>query len=224
MSALLFQGEAKVSAVQDAQMPGALRYTTDGTVPNGKSPVYKSPITVTSLKTVTFAYVTPAGKPGDVAKVDCRPAAAETVEDPKAGWKVAYYEGQWNKVPDFGKLQPALTGDLNLLGLTMAKRQEFFAIDAKGYFKAEESGTYTFGLSSDDGSWLKVGGATAVDNDGPHGNSEKTGSIWLPKGWHKIEVGYYQGTGAAVLTLRVKVPGATEYVSADSLVFNPTLN
>ena len=223
-SALIFEGKANVSAIQDSQMPGYLRYTTDGTVPNGKSPIYKAPIPVTKLTTVNFAYVTPAGKPGEVAKVDCRPVTEESVTAPKQGWKAAYYEGEWSKVPDFSKLQPITTGDLDQIGISMAKRQEFYAIHLNGYFRAEKSGSYLFGLSSDDGSWLKVGGAVAIDNDGPHSASEKTGSIWLPKGWHKIEVGYYQGGGAAALALRVKAPGEADLVSADSLVFNPTSN
>jgi hypothetical protein len=200
-------------------MPGKLRYTLDGSIPNGKSPIYKKPVRVQKMSSVRFAYVSKAGKAGEVARVDCLPAHLEKVINPKKGWKLAYYQGEWSKVPDFATLKPVITGYVNRIGFDVRHRDEEFALHLNGYFKAEKEGVYNFGISSDDGSWLKVGGALVVDNDGPHSNSEKMGKVWLPKGWHKIEVGYFQGTGAFALTLDVQSPGAKKPVSADSNVY-----
>ena len=77
-----------------------------------------------------------------------------------------------------------------------------------GYFKAEEDGVYKFSLSSDDGSILTIDDATVIDNDGPHSMGEKVGRVSMPKGWHKIHVGYFQGGGAYGLTLAVQAPGS----------------
>ena len=219
MTAILFKGKAKVEAIADAAMPGKLHYSLDGTVPTFKSPIYTHPITVTKQSNIKFSYLTPAGKSGEVAGVDCRPAASEKVTKPTHGWHGAYYEGTWNKVPDFKSIKPVAKANLSKMGLGFRKKDENFAIDLKGVFKADKDGVYDFGLSSDDGSWLKVGGALVVDNDGPHGNSEKNGKIWLPKGWHKIEVGFYQGSGAYALSLEVKAPGSKVAKSSDNFVY-----
>ena len=219
MNAILFTKSAKVEAVEDSNMPGKLRYTLDGSIPNGHSALYSGPIKISKLATIKLAYVSGSGKSGEIAQVDVRKAVPAKVGKLKAGWQAAYYEGSWNSVPNFTALKPALTGFINHLGFTTPHRDEQFALFSSGYFKAEKAGVYTFGLSSDDGSWLKVGGAVVVDNDGPHGNSEKLGKIWLTKGLHRIEVGYYQGTGAYALSLNVKVPNAKTAIPADRFVF-----
>jgi len=219
MAALLFSKSARVAAIQDKGMPGRLHYSLDGAVPTANSPIYTGPITVTKLANVKFAYLTKTGKPGEVAEVDCRPVHLERVANPKPGLKFAYYDGEWEKVPDFTKLKPASTGRTGGVGLTMHHEAENFAVHLSGYFKAAKEGVYDFGLSSDDGSLLKVGGALVVDNDGPHGNSEKRGKIWLPKGWHKIEIGFYQGGGAFALSLNVQTPGAGQPVAAEKFVY-----
>ena len=218
-TAVLFRKKAKVEAIVDRAMPGKLRYTLDGSVPTAKSAAYAHPITISRPSNIKFAYVTAAGKNGEIAGVDCRPAVPEKVINPRHGWSAAYYEGTWNKVPNFKTIKPVGTATLHQLGLGLRKRDENFAVNLKGYFKADKDGVYDFGLSSDDGSWLKVGGALAVDNDGPHGNSEKNGKIWLPKGWHKIEVGFYQGSGAFALTIEVKAPNSKVAKSSDNFVY-----
>ena len=88
-----------------------------------------------------------------------------------------------------------------------------------GYFKAEADGVYKFALSSDDGSVLSVDDATVIDNDGLHAMGDKVGRVWMPKGWHKIEVGYFQAGGAYSLTLRVQPPGSSKLVRADGFVY-----
>jgi len=70
-------------------------------------------------------------------------------------------------------------------------------------------GVYTFTLSSDDGSRLRIGDVLVIDHDGPHGASEKTGQIALRAGWHPIEVAYFQGGGGRSLELRMAAAGAT---------------
>ena len=220
MSAILFKGKAKVEAIQDKQMPGKLHYTIDGTVPTLKSPLYTKPVTVTKAASIRFAYLTPSGKPGDIAQVDCLPAHTEKVANLQNGWKAAYYEGSWTAVPNFAKLKPVISGFMNRIGFDIRHHDENFALDLNGYFKAPKDGVYHFEISSDDGSILKVGGATVINHDGPHGGTMKDGNVWLPKGWHKIEIGYYQGSGAYSLSLAVKVPGTSKIAKADSFVYS----
>lgn len=219
MTAILFDKKTKVYAGLDKGMPGKLRYTTDGSAPSSKSPPYTGPIAIDKACTVRFAYLTNGGKPGDIAQVDCLPAQTTRPNITKGGWHVGYFEGEWTTVPNFGRLTPMISGYMNRIGMDLRKRDENFALDLNGYFKAEKDGVYRFSLASDDGSWLKIGNAMVVNNDGLHGNTPKEGKVWLPRGWHKIEVGYFQAGGAYGLSLAVQPPGASQLSRADGLVY-----
>ncbi len=76
-----------------------------------------------------------------------------------------------------------------------------FGLRFVGYLRVEEDGLYTFRLTSDDGSTLRVSGHTVIDHDGPHGVSGREGQIALAAGYHPIEVRYFQRGGDATLRL-----------------------
>src|SRR5947209_2540591 len=99
---------------------------------------------------------------------------------------------------NFDKLKPAgtiYTSSLNVPpqdfkqgfpGVT--KRFEWFAIDYTGRFWIDTPGKYTFDLLSDDGGWLYIDDALIIDNGGLHPPEEKTGSVNLEGGIHRIRV------------------------------------
>jgi hypothetical protein len=122
------------------------------------------------------------------------------------------------RLPEFEKLKPVgtiYTASLNIPpqdfragfpGVT--KRFEWFAIDYTGRFWIATPGSYTFVLTSDDGAKLFIDDGLVVDNDGLHGPEDKTGSIDLSGGIHRIRVSYFQGPRLQVaLVLRVQGPG-----------------
>jgi hexosaminidase len=207
-NAYLYSGFATVAAVEVPGMPGTLRYTLDGSKPTPTSPAYAGPITVNKPSKIALAYVTANGNVGEATIVNCLPAKSYQVPNPVAGWNSAYFEGEWEKVPDFSKLKPINSGPVDHISTDGHARDENFGMQFDGYFKAEEDGVYKFTISSDDGSILTIDDATVIDNDGPHSMGEKIGRVWMPKGWHKINVGYYQGDGAFGLTLSVQPPNS----------------
>lgn len=217
-NAYLFTGPAKVAAVEVPGMPGTLRFTRDGSDPTSKSAAYTGPIVVDKPSKITLAYVTPRGMTGESVTVTCLPAKRVEVPHPVVGWESSYFEGAWDKVPDFSKLKAMKLVPVNHISTDGHVRDENFGMLFNGYFKAEVDGVYEFALSSDDGSVLTVDDAVVVDSDGPHPMGEKIGRVWMPKGWHGIRVGYFQGSGAYELTLTVKSPnGGKEPI--DSHVF-----
>jgi hexosaminidase len=217
-NAYLFTGTASVAAVEAPGMPGVLRYTLDGTAPTGTSAAYAGPITVDKPSKVAFAYVTSSGMAGESTIVNCVPAKSYEVPNPVLGWQSAYYEGEWEKVPDFSKLKPIKSGPADHISTDGRGRDENFGMQFDGYFKADQDGVYKFTISSDDGSILTIDDATVIDNDGPRSMGGKVGRVWMPKGWHKIDVGYFQGGGAFGLALSVQAPGSAEG-PIDSYVF-----
>lgn len=70
---------------------------------------------------------------------------------------------------------------------------EWFGIKFVGKLVVETVGQYTFTIGSDDGSKLYINDNLVVNNDGLHGYQERTGTINLTAGEHKIRVDYFQG-------------------------------
>lgn len=73
-------------------------------------------------------------------------------------------------------------------------RAEQYSVKWTGFLTVTRSGTYTFTLSSDDGSQLFIDGlpSPVVDNGGPHSVQTRSGTIGLDRGSHAVEVRYTQ--------------------------------
>jgi len=65
-----------------------------------------------------------------------------------------------------------------------------------GYLAIGRPGSYTFAVTSDDGSTLRVDGALVVDNGGAHSAATRSGQVWLGRGPHFVTLEYFQAGGA----------------------------
>ena len=106
-------------------------------------------------------------------------------------------------LPDFARLRPQGTISTTVLNIQpqsftvgfpgVTDRFEWFAIDYQGRIMLPQAGTYTFRLTSDDGSKLFIDGELVVDNDGIHGPGAIDGEATLSAGLHDVRVQYFQG-------------------------------
>ncbi|MBC3788558.1 glucose/arabinose dehydrogenase, partial [Spirosoma sp. LMG 31448] len=112
-----------------------------------------------------------------------------------AGLNYQYYEGGWNNLPNFPALIPNKTGTASTIDLAPRSRDENYALRFEGYINVPTDGQYTFYTTSDDGSKLYIGSTQVVDNDGPHGDQERSGTIGLKAGKHAMSVAVFQGSG-----------------------------
>jgi len=119
----------------------------------------------------------------------------------------AYYEGGWDKLPDFDKLKPKEGGSGAAFDVGLAHRKDNFAFKFDGVFRVEQDAEYTFTLRSDDGSRLYVDGQLVVDNDNVHPAADKTGKAKLTRGVHKVTVVYFQAGGEIELAVHIAAPG-----------------
>jgi hexosaminidase len=122
----------------------------------------------------------------------------------QSGLRYLYYEASLRSTRAIDTIPP--TREAIVTGVTRRgdERAERYAIRLSGYIRVPDNALYEFALSSDDGSSMDIGARTIVDNDGFHGDQERTGMIALRKGLHPIVVRYFQGTGGAALSLRYR--------------------
>ncbi len=125
----------------------------------------------------------------------------------KGSTAFAYFEGAWDRVPNFAKLKPAAAGTGAAFDLGIARRDSNYAVRFEGFFKVERDGTYSFSLSSDDGSNLAIDGKQVVSNDGVHAPQLANGSVKLTRGVHKAVVGFFQAGGGVELDVTISGPG-----------------
>ena len=107
--------------------------------------------------------------------------------------KYRAYEGQWDKLPEFDKLEPFAEGDLpnSLIDLRVSKRKEKYGMVFTGNLEAPKTGDYVFEIASDDGGRLMIDGKIVVEHDGLHGAQLTKGSVKLEAGKHAIRVEYF---------------------------------
>lgn len=98
---------------------------------------------------------------------------------------------------------------------SMVGRQEDFSVLWDGYLRVTGDDTYTFYLTSDDGSWLWVDEAMIVDNGGLHSPQTRTGTVHLTPGYHHIVVKMFENTGQAVAWLEYSSPSLARQHVAD---------
>ena len=126
-----------------------------------------------------------------------------------------YYEGGWDKLPDFSKLRPAGQGIANGFDLRASGRPNDYALVFEGFFAVPKAGRYEFSLASDDGSRLLIDGKRVVDNDDIHPARTRSGKATLAKGTHKARVEFFQGGGGAELSVKIGGKPLDDRVSAD---------
>jgi len=90
--------------------------------------------------------------------------------------------------------------------LTSGRKDNVGAV-IEGLVEVPQTGIWTFGTISDDGSKLWIGGQEVVDNDGLHGDREIKGEIHLEAGLHPIRVEVFERGGAANIQVKYGGPG-----------------
>ena len=203
--------EDKVQVRLYSLMPGGeIRYTTDGSDPTLASTKYTVPFeipvgdpgTKVTARVFTSDGKSSAPRAATFTRTTYRPADRLNVIQP--GIRYQYYETRVRSVRAIDTI-PA-TSEAVIVGVRRrgTERAEQYAIRLTGYLRVPSDALYEFALSSDDGSSLDIGGRIIVDNDGFHGDEERTGMIALRAGLHPFTVRYFQATGGASLSLRYR--------------------
>jgi hypothetical protein len=143
-----------------------------------------------------------------LTKVECRQGINIFAAEP--GLKADYYEGDFDKLPDFEKVEPKRTSVVKAFDRKPRDVDDKYAFRYRGYITVPKDGVYRFFTNSDDGSRLWIGEQLVVDNDGLHSASEKSGVIALAAGLHPFSVAMFEKTGGDELQVMYEGPGISK--------------
>ncbi len=203
---------------------GTIRYTLDGSEPGTGSAQYTGPILLPVTEegvTVTARVVLPGGRQGPWRRATfARTRLAAPTSLPGSmrapGLAVEGFAGRFRSVDglESGEVislaaDPGGASSIATISIPSGAPASPFGLRLTGYVRVPRGGIYTFTLASDDGSRLRIANRVVVDNDGPHGLAEKAGQVALHRGWHEVEIRYFQGGGDRGLRLEVEGPGVS---------------
>jgi predicted alpha/beta superfamily hydrolase len=195
-------------------------YTTDGSEPDTLSKRAPQMIEITGPATLTVKwlgenkkYITTSKGNFELSKVW---SALQNVKNIKVGGlHYLYYEGKWEKLPDFTKLKANKTGIADSsFSLDKLPAKSNFGCVFEGYLKIDIEGYYCFALCSSDGSKFFINGCEIINNDGLHGNDYyKSYVVPLQKGFYPVRFEYFQNEGNRYLDCIYLLPNNHETVN-----------
>lgn len=191
--------------------PGAkIYYTTDGSEPDIDDLLYTGPFKINHSALLKARAFKEGMKPGRVFKRQILLNSihkALKMKASKNGLSYKYFEGDFLSVTEIEskglKISEGIVGAPNL---SLAQKEDHFGFVFSGYVLAPATGEYEFFLESDDGALLKIDGIELANNDGSHSRKSVTGRIVLEKGFHAIEIRYFDDYEDHELFLFWKTP------------------
>ncbi len=151
-------------------------------------------------------------KSGSFVAGNALPSGPKPRQAAPGGFGYAYYEGNWEGLPDFRKVKPVRSGYTNAdFDLRKTGRQNNFALLIEGYLRVEEEGYYYIGMSAGNGAKLIIGDQLLIHYDGVHGSGgEHTYIVPLQPGFYPVRVEYFRKSGEGTFALFYKAPGDKE--------------
>jgi predicted alpha/beta superfamily hydrolase len=184
-----------------------VRYTIDGTMPTLASQKIQHQITLPGPSVFSAKRFSNRDRYDKITRIEYRSGQPlVSIAKPKkampGGFHYAYYEGKWDKLPDFRSLQPSLQGKADSsFDINRLPRKDNFGIVLVGEVEIKEEGYYIFAIISDDGSRLYLNGQLLIDNDGLHSAEDKSFMVPLKKGFYPVRIEYFQKDGDRQLRL-----------------------
>ncbi|WP_316833789.1 alpha/beta hydrolase-fold protein [Pedobacter nutrimenti] len=191
-----------------------VHYTIDGTVPTLSSPKSHFEIKVTGPAAVTYKSFGNRSRYDQLTKgifttEKMRAASPNPGNLQQGGFNYAYYEGNWEKMPDLKNLKPVKTGitDKNFDPEKLPRKNNY-ALVIDGVFESKEEGYYLFFFAADTGSKLYIDHKLMLTWD--EGSTRKGYSCILPmsKGFYPFRIEYFHKNPDSKLNCTYMAPSA----------------
>ncbi|PIF31718.1 hexosaminidase [Flavobacterium sp. 9] len=210
---------------------GQIFYTIDGYNPDETAELYTKPVTINipkgEFRIIKTVQISPSGRRSSINKILVRNPelkSALAIKPTKKGLKFDYYTGTlFQQVQDLDLAKPVNSGIFE--GAISSekwktKTERYIGLKFDGYIFIPETANYTISTLSDDGSKLFIDNELVVNNDGIHWLNEAYGAVKLEKGFHKINIGYFDQIGGTTLTCFIQQEGKEKQeISASQLYY-----
>lgn len=136
------------------------------------------------------------------------------------GLAYRYYRSGGPLLPTFSTLTPYSNGVRNTPTIVPGTnpfevRSDNWSVEYHGYITVPDGAVYTFFTESDDGSQLLIGNNAVVQNNFAQGMTERSGSIGLAAGTHRLTIRFAQGGGGYGMNVRWQSTTITKAVIPD---------
>jgi len=188
-----------------------IRYTTDGSLPDVKSPELPSPLVINKSELVRVAAFTAVGTRGDVYNLNYTKQnmlGTVKIAPPKQGLVCSYYKAAFKQTALMKDAKVDSTFTTSTIAVPETVKAPSFGITYKGYIDVPADGIYSFFLTCDDGGVLKIGPSVTVNNDGNHSAQERSGQVALKAGAHPFNLDFIEGGGGYKLKLKYSLNGS----------------
>ncbi|WP_300979100.1 family 20 glycosylhydrolase [Flavobacterium sp.] len=196
---------------------GQIFYTIDGYNPDETSNRYEQPTTINipkgEYRIIKTVQISESGKRSSINKIiinNSEVVPSLAINPSKQGLKFRYYQNLFQQTNELDTANPLRSGiHTETIGIKNYKTKEirYFGIKLEGYIYIDETASYTFSCIADDGAKIVIDNQLVVDNDGRHWINEAFGAIKLQKGFHKINISYFDADGSAELKCYIQQDG-----------------
>lgn len=210
---------------------GKIFFTIDGYNPDETAELYSKPVTINipkgEYRTIKIVQISESGRRSSISKILVRNPdlkSALAVKPTKKGLKYDYYTGSlFQQVQDLDLAKPVNSGIFEGAVSSekwKSKTERYIGLKFDGYIYIPETANYTISTLSDDGSKLFIDNELVVNNDGIHWLNEAYGAMKLEKGFHKININYFDQIGGTTLSCFIQQEGKEkEEVKASQLFY-----
>ncbi|WP_432222487.1 family 20 glycosylhydrolase [Flavobacterium sp. TMP13] len=209
---------------------GQIFYTIDGYNPDETANLYKNKVTITvpegEHRIIKVVQISQSGRRSSITKIavtNSKTLPALVVKPKKKGLKYKMYHNLFQQTIEMNLLKPAKSG-IHEGAIEMekykSKENRYLGLQFEGYIYISETGTYTFSTIADDGATVLIDNQLIVDNDGRHWINEAFGASKLEKGFHKININYFNADGSSALQCFIQQQGKEKQeISASQLFY-----
>lgn len=197
---------------------GQIFYTIDGYNPDETAELYEKPVTINipkgEYRIIKIIQINSGGRRSSINKIVVRNPdlkSALTIKPIKKGLKFDYFTGTlFQQTQDLELAKPVNSGIFEGAISSekwKSKTERYIGLKFEGYIYIPETANYTISTLSDDGSKLFIDNELVVNNDGIHWLNEAYGAVKLEKGFHKINISYFDQIGGTTLSCFIQQEG-----------------
>jgi hexosaminidase len=209
---------------------GQIFYTIDCYNPDETAELYTKPVTINipkgEFRIIKTVQISPSGRKSSISKILVRNPelkSALAVKPAKKGLKFDYFTGTlFQQVQDLELAKPVNSGIFEgkiSSEKWKTKLERYIGLKFDGYIFIPETANYTISTLSDDGSKLFIDNELVVNNDGIHWLNEAYGIVKLEKGFHKINISYFDQIGGTTLTCFIQQEGKEKQEISESQLY-----